>query len=225
MENYNGLVLEGTTEKIIDIVIEKAFNDWMDDELSETLGGYDMQEVVDALGVMRGEYNRYLNVIHEEEHKDLPIFGLFNKYTDVSFGILENALSLLQDYVDDTSTPYNAEQLDAINQSLEKRYKFTHCDSEWHFKFAYDVDGICRFDDSTQTVVFLFSKKNVLLNELLKGVINPQNNIDVIIRPIIDVFRMDAKDESTTSGVKTALRTRVKRLNDYYCDAEYNKQH
>lgn len=118
----------------------------------------------------------------------------------------------------DTEDKYTQEKLDAINQSLEKQ-DFCHCDSIWKFRFGYNVDDVAKYDAAEKAVIFKFDEESPLLKRLVKGGRNGKNgdnDIDVIIIPTIDVFKMDAEDENTTDRVIAALRKRVRKFNNYY---------
>lgn len=117
-----------------------------------------------------------------------------------------------------TEDKYTQENLDAINHSLEK-LDFCYCDSVWKFRFGYNVDGVVKYDASEKTVIFKFDENSPLLKRLVRGGRNGRNgdnDIDVIIIPTIDVFKMDIEDESTTDKVVSALKRLVRQFNKYY---------
>lgn len=118
----------------------------------------------------------------------------------------------------DIEDMYTQEKLDAINHSLEK-VDLCHCDSMWKFRFGYNVDEVVKYDNLEKTVIFKFDEDSPLLRRLVKGGRdgrNGRNDIDVIIIPTIDIFKMDIEDENTTDKVISAIKKRVRKFNNYY---------
>lgn len=114
-----------------------------------------------------------------------------------------------------TEDKYTQENLDVINHYLEK-LDFYYCGSVWKFRFGYNVDGVVKYDAAEKTVIFKFDKNSPLLKRLVRGRRNGEYDIDVIIIPTIDLFKMAVEDESTTDKVVSALKRLVKRFNEYY---------
>ena len=139
-------------------------------------------------------------------------------YNTVVSEFTGNIQEWLPIHLKDTEDKYTQEKLDAINHSLEKS-DFCHCDSVWKFRFGYNVDDVVKYDSAEKTVIFKFDENSPLLKRLVRGGRNGKNgdnDIDVIIIPTIDVFKMDAEDENTTDKVIAALKKRVRKFNNYY---------
>ena len=118
--------------------------------------------------------------------------------------------------VKSTEDKYTQENLDVINHYLEK-LDFYYCDSVWKFRFGYyNVNNVVKYDAAEKTVIFKFDKNSPLLKLLVKGRRNGDYDIDVIIIPIIDAFKMTIEDESTTDKVVLALKRLVRQFNKYY---------
>ena len=97
--------MERKSAETIEMIIEEVITNGIifQEDTSDELKDYSLEELKDALDVLRSEYEKYSEEFSSPDEMDLPIFGLLDKYSSVSFNQLCASIDMLSEYVDGRS--------------------------------------------------------------------------------------------------------------------------